>query len=183
MPWEMPMLMEMETTDLAAVDLAREGIYRFLAALLSNPRSDKWALAQSEDSQQLLCEAADILRAEADGFAVPLGFAEKSPATLDLRPVCAELQAPDAELVAEHARVFGMVPPRECPPNETEYSANSEPFFLAQQMADIAGFYRAFGLEPSQASPERPDHLSVELEFMAVLLMKKRLALTEPETE
>jgi TorA maturation chaperone TorD len=48
-------------------------------------------------------------------------------------------------------------------------------------MADIAGFYRAFGLEPSHAWPARPDHVALELEFMAFVLLKKRLALVGEE--
>ena len=72
---------------------------------------------------------------------------------------------------------FGLVLTRECPPYETEYHPSSEPFFRSQEMADVAGFYRAFGLETAQAARERPDYLGLELEFMAFLLLKKRLAL------
>jgi TorA maturation chaperone TorD len=43
-------------------------------------------------------------------------------------------------------------------------------------MADVCGFYRAFGLELPGGVSERPDSLAVELEFMAFLLMKGRLA-------
>lgn len=42
-------------------------------------------------------------------------------------------------------------------------------------LADVAGFYRAVGVEPD--AHERPDHISLELEFTAFLLLKQRLAL------
>ncbi len=172
-----------DTCNDAAVDLAREGLYRFLAAVLKDPHDASWPRLLTPENQRLACEAADLLRTSAELHPHELGFGELPPELLTLAPLCAELERPVEELRADYDRVFGlMVPARECPLYETEYYRNSEPFFRAQQMADIAGFYRAFGLAPSYAGPQRPDYLVLELEFMALLLTKKRLALAEAET-
>jgi TorA maturation chaperone TorD len=169
--------------EVLAVDLARECLYRFLAAALSDPREPRWQLLLDGCNQQLAREAAELLRSEAGSGAVPLGFGEQPPERLDLEPLLRELPRAAADLETEHDRVFGLVPTRECPPYETEYHSTGEPFFRAQQLADVAGFYRAFGLETSRTSPERPDHLALELEFLAFLLLKKRLALESPVRE
>jgi TorA maturation chaperone TorD len=182
-----------------AIDLARECLYRFLALALSDPHGRGCHATQARsasegntrqvpslalracvlfdpENQQLACAAADLLRDEACARPVPLGFGELSPEELDLRPLLKSLPAA-AGLRAEYDRVFGLVPARECPPYETEYHPSSETFFRSQQLADVAGFYRAFGLDTAAAEPERPDHLALELEFSAFLLLKKRLAL------
>jgi TorA maturation chaperone TorD len=85
------------------------------------------------------------------------------------------LQQSVDDLREECQRVFGLTPARECPPFETDYYENTEPFFRSQQMADVAGFYRAFGLNPASESRRQPDHIALEMEFMAFLLMKARL--------
>ena len=164
-------------TEETAVLLARECLYRFLAAALSDPYTSDVGLVLEPNNQQLARSAADLLREEANEPPVLLGFGELPLPQLDLAPFQAELRLSLGELRAEHDRVFGLVLSRECPPYETEYYSSAEPFFRAQQLADIAGFYRAFGLETAQAAPERPDHLALELEFMAFLLREERLAL------
>jgi TorA maturation chaperone TorD len=160
-----------------AVLVARECLYRFLAAALSDPYTDRFGPVLDAGNQELAGAAADLLRAERGELSAPLGMGELPASHLDLAPLRAELGRPLAELRAEYDRVFGLVQSRECPPYETEYHSSTEPFFRTQQLADVAGFYRAFGLQTARAAPERPDHVALELEFMALLALKERLAL------
>jgi nitrate reductase assembly molybdenum cofactor insertion protein NarJ len=45
--------------------------------------------------------------------------------------------------------------------------------FKATELSDIAGFYRAFGFEMNQEGDrDMVDHISVELEFYSLLMMK-----------
>ncbi|GAB4373498.1 MAG: hypothetical protein Kow0062_10650 [Acidobacteriota bacterium] len=56
---------------------------------------------------------------------------------------------------------------QECPPNETAWIRRDKGAILA----DLAGFYRAFGFEPEPGSGEKPDHARVELQFAALVLL------------
>ncbi|MEK7326009.1 MAG: molecular chaperone TorD family protein, partial [Chloroflexota bacterium] len=58
---------------------------------------------------------------------------------------------------------------------ETELGLPHE-YRQSQEMADIAGFYRAFGFNIGGKVRERPDHISAELEFMHVLALKEAYA-------
>jgi TorA maturation chaperone TorD len=53
----------------------------------------------------------------------------------------------------------------------------------AAQLADIAGFYAAFGLEPGREDPNVEDHVGTELEFMSALAVKEAWALAEGHHE
>jgi TorA maturation chaperone TorD len=61
----------------------------------------------------------------------------------------------------------------------TEHLAKNE-FQRSNELADIMGFYRAFGVEPDR---DRPDSLSGELEFMHYLIFKRLHALKNGDTE
>ena len=76
------------------------------------------------------------------------------------------------DLQAEHRRVFSNVITLDCPPYETLFG-NDHVFAQSQVMGDIAGFYRAFGVELSKDVHERLDHLSVEFEFMHFMAYKE----------
>jgi TorA maturation chaperone TorD len=86
---------------------------------------------------------------------------------------CSKWQLTD--LQAEHRRVFSNVITLDCPPYETLFG-NDHVFGQAHVMGDIAGYYKAFGVELSRDIHERLDHLSVELEFMHFLAYKESYA-------
>lgn len=74
-----------------------------------------------------------------------------------------------SDLQSEHRATFGLTGSL-C--YETENGLPNE-FRLSQELADIAGFYRAFGFNVGGPVRERPDHLAVELEFMYLLALKE----------
>lgn len=73
----------------------------------------------------------------------------------------------------EHSRLFSAAV--ECRPNETDYQRLS--FNMTQQMADVSGFYEAFGFIVDPSSGERPDYIGTELEFTRLLLLKEAVAI------
>lgn len=78
-----------------------------------------------------------------------------------------------AALQAQYREAFGLTG-SQC--YETEFGLPHE-FRQSQELADIAGFYRAFGFQLGGSRHERPDHLSTELEFMYLLALKEAYAL------
>lgn len=165
---------ELPRTDELTLDLACETLYRFLAAVLGQPRAAHWSLVVDPGSQELVRGAADVLRAEFSPRSIPLGFGECPVDALNPEPLFEQLPNDLEAACAEHVRVFGLGCCRECPPYETEFQPNEDTFFRSQQLADIAGFYRAFGIHPDSTVRERPDYLPLELEFQSFLLLKKR---------
>jgi TorA maturation chaperone TorD len=149
--------------------LARECIYRFLSTLVAGPDAGDWLKVSEPENQEVAIEAWRWLQPGGDHAA--------------LSDLIRELQAPPQALRSHFDQVFGLLVPRECPPYETEYYPGQEPFGRSQLMADVAGFYRAFGIEPASAFPARPDHLALELEFMAFLLMKRRMAAPQSDAQ
>jgi len=118
-----------------------------------------------------------------------LGFAPPSPETLaevdalaegvlgiggppEVADLLAALRAsrPD-DLRAEYQSFFGGKVA--VAPYEGSYEV--DPLRQGRQLADIAGFYLAFGAEAQGPASERPDHLGCELEFLSFLELKRLL--------
>lgn len=88
------------------------------------------------------------------------------------------LVAPSADgLAATFVRLFGHTTRGPICACETEYDADNS-FYQPQQLADISGYYLAFGLRPVAGSDARADHVACECEFMDFLNRKEALLLT-----
>jgi TorA maturation chaperone TorD len=86
------------------------------------------------------------------------------------------------EIKSEYLSIFDVG--RKISPYETEYMTEKlsrKPF----ELADIAGFYTAFGLNVTEEmrNKEALDHISIELEFMAILAWKEQCALENGQEE
>lgn len=75
----------------------------------------------------------------------------------------------------EHTRLFSLTVAGGIAPYETEYGIKGI-FMKTQQMADVAGFYRAFGFEVDENARERIDFIGAELELMHWLTLKEEHA-------
>lgn len=73
-------------------------------------------------------------------------------------------------LAEEHTYLFArnvLVPPRE------DGYAVAPGLRRSAALAELAGLYAAFGLQTSSQRRDLPDHISIQLEFVAVLLAKE----------
>lgn len=138
--------------------LARAFLYRYLARAFEDPAPETWDWLGSPATRRNLQTAWDLA-----GGGAPLPALE-----------------PDAfdSFHAAYVAAFGHAARGPCPINEIEYGdVKADPLFQPHRLADLAAFYRAFGLELADDGGERHDHLAVELEFMCVLTAKEAWAL------
>lgn len=160
----------------AALSQARQVLYRFAALALADPRTGSWGELADPRCQQVARTAAALVRDEPAAIAQMLALGELPLKRLDVAGALAALPpSPDA-LNAEYEATFGLLVSGACPPYESEYVNSKFTFQRSQTLADVAGFYRAFGMAPSDAHPERHDHVVLELEFVALLIDLERRA-------
>ena len=141
--------------------LARASLYRLLALAFSYPTAEvRTALPQAVEVAHVAAELTDDATARAVAT-----FAEALEASTTLEPA--------------YQHVFTLSYSEDCPPYETAFSS-SHIFQQTQEQADIAGFYKAFGVN---AQAERPDHVALELEFCYLLALKEAYARELDERE
>jgi TorA maturation chaperone TorD len=80
-----------------------------------------------------------------------------------------------ASLAGAYQRLFGGSV--QVAPYEGSYER--DPIRQGRQLADVAGFYRAFGADAHGPASERPDHAGCELEFLSFLELRALAAAEE----
>lgn len=115
----------------------------------------------------------------ADGFSLfveALGCVDVPDATHALDTAVRQLTAVSVgdldALARQYWRVFGHTTRGLVCACETEFGDDNR-FQQPQQLADLAGYYLAFGLTPPSASEVRLDHVACECEFLEFLNRKQ----------
>ena len=155
--------------------LARSRTYQILSSCFLYPEQELFSSLEKGEFLKELKDAVACLLSPKSGLGQAVIVLEE------------KLERPKgwtlSDMQAEHHRIFSHTISEECPPYETQYGGSENIFQQTQQLGDIAGFYRAFGLEVSDEARERPDHLSLELEFMGFLIYKEASARQAQEEE
>jgi len=142
---------------LIAAALGRSAVYGVLAAAFDRPTRERL--------QSLRTRAVAASRAAGAPADVRAGLARLGAA----------VATADAEAIAaEYGRLLDG--PVRCSPYEGAWGPQQMSGKSAQ-LADVAGFYVAFGLAPTAWNAELEDHLAVECEFAAALALKEAHAL------
>jgi len=148
-----------------AIDLAmaRSFIHRFLAKAYEDPMPETWRWLTNS-------QTVNLLRA-ANAFAGQSLLPSAEGLIRALRPAGFD------SFLNAYLAAFGHAARGSCPLNEIEYGdIKADPLFQPHRLADLAAFYRAFGLEVTEDAGERHDHICLELEFMCVLAVKEAYA-------
>ena len=144
--------------------LARAVVYRMLSIGFQPPTRERLDAIGADDGFRVFLAALQHLDSRTDRFATAVAQ-------------LGTLAIPDAEvLAASYWRLFGHTTRGLVCACETEYGPDNG-FHQPQQLADIAGFYLAFGLRPAVATDTRADHIACECEFMDFLSRKQALLL------
>jgi DMSO reductase family type II enzyme chaperone len=148
----------------ADLALCRSALYEALALGFRPPTAETVARLASAEGAAALADAASVVDAAWGTHLAHLvrRLAMQGPPSIHC-------------LAADHRRLFGHTARGTVPPYETEYGEDSV-FLPAQEMSDLAGFFRAFGLRLDPAGHERIDHISCECEFLLFLARKEAVA-------
>ncbi len=174
--------MRTEEVELAPL-LARRELWLLISTAYLDPyHRERFAVLRDAEYRQRAIRAAGLLAEEHP--AIELGPGELQPKQLSLRRLFDALDEEWGTIEAAYRQLFGLTAiSASCPPCEVEYEANTDITYRSQRLADIAGFYQAFGLQVSNRAGERLDHVTVEAEFLYVLLAKEAAALQEGNQE
>lgn len=136
----------------------RGAVYRLLALAFAYP---------DPNTDSSLWELVGAFVADPDS---PPGLAQRLRGVEDAR-------VPSRQRETLHTRLFDG--DMAVSPYESHYYRQA--FGKTREMADVAGFYRAFGFGLAEHPRELPDFLATELEFMSLMCLKEAIWLDEGE--
>ena len=167
-----------DRTQFAETAVARSGMYKRLAEALAYPAPATAEAVRSGEFHREIATYAAYLPPQ------PNEDARLRQRCMDgLSALAASHGSVTTDGMGEdYGDIFGHALSRDCPPYETEY-AGAHIFMQSQELADIGGFYAAYGLAIDVASHERLDHIGPELEFMHVLCEREAYALNNDRDE
>ena len=146
--------------------LAASQIYQFLSTCLLEPNKEAMALFNNKEYME---EVKSCLGLHGNG--------ELSETFNELQE---GLKNADVETLAQGYRETfgGATVAMDCPPYEM-YFSGSHIWQQTQDLSDISGFYKAYGIEieEDKTSSRRWDHIAVELEFLHFLTYKLAYAI------
>ncbi|MBW2391056.1 MAG: molecular chaperone TorD family protein [Deltaproteobacteria bacterium] len=149
------------------MSLDRACVYRALAGLFKTP--DEATLTEARD-RNLPEQAMAVKRLSGDEDLLSAA-----------RQLCDLFDDVGSErLRRSHHAAFDESSDIRCAPTEMDQLGGVPQLELTRtfEMADVAGFYKAFGVEVGEGD-ERVDHIAAELEFMNLLAVKQAVALQD----
>lgn len=147
----------MKTNELTGDLLSRAAAFRVLAGGAMYP--------DAQLKQDLLQELSTVIRSASAQNHVPVAALTKLEHAWTV--------ADEDSLIEEYSRLF--IGNDAIVPHETAYGNTGR----SAELADISGFYLAFGFDQREDQREVPDYLNMELEFYSLLLLKQAYALVQ----
>ena len=151
--------------------LARSVIYDALTEGFRPPGAGTLRTLTSGDALETLRAAAEVVDAQSSSSSSAEPILPAVQRLADVSHLTPEMISDSRE------RLFGHTARGVVCPFETEYGGSDSAFRQPQELADIAGFYLAFGLRQKPETEERVDHIGCQCEFMGFLGRKEALVL------
>ena len=144
---------------------AKSTLYGFVSTLFSDPESEKFSMMKNPEFQKMVLNSC-------------LQFDENNQSELSgaFQNVISMVSELNRETIQnENVSIFGHTLSKETAPYALEHLKSTDVFFRTQKLADLNGFYKAFGMEVE--SIERADHIATQTEFLSYLILKELVAI------
>lgn len=157
--------MDTLTRSPADLALARSVVHRFLSDAIRHP--GRSTLVGSDWSQALRTALEEC----------------DAPEMVPLAEACVAAGSNRRSTEFAYGRLIGHTPRAGIPPYESEWLGAAGDLLQYHQIADLSGFYGAFGLRLNDACDERADHIGIELAFAQFLCAKEAWAVQHDQSE